>query len=42
MLSGLVGPWRTLEYVELMKYLRKTPGLHVGGYDVQRSGRTFG
>ena len=39
--AGLVGPWRTLEYAELMRYLKQTPDLRVGGYDVQRSDKTF-
>lgn len=39
--AGLVGPWRTLEYLELMDYLKERKRLKVAGFDVQKSGRTF-
>lgn len=41
MLAGLTGPWQTEEYLELMNYLKQQPALQVGGFDVQRSGRSF-
>lgn len=39
--GGLVGPWRTFEYLELMNYLKENQTLKVGGFDVQRTGRSF-
>ncbi len=39
--AGLTGPWRTLEYLELMDYLKERKTLKVAGFDPQRSGRTF-
>lgn len=39
--AGLVGPWRTVEFLELMDYLKINKNLKVGGFDVQKSGRAF-
>lgn len=40
--AGLIGPWRSREFIDLMTYVKRTPSLYVGGYDVQRSGRSLG
>ena len=39
--SGLTGPWHTLEYVDLMNYLKGRKSLKAGGFDVQRTGNRF-
>ncbi|NRB49818.1 MAG: erythromycin esterase family protein [Saprospiraceae bacterium] len=39
--AGVTGPWHTEDYVEIMDYLKATPSMHVAGFDVQRTGRSF-
>lgn len=39
--AGVTGPWHTEDYVRLMDYIRVKPTLHVAGFDVQRTGRSF-
>lgn len=39
--AGVTGPWHTEDYVEIMEYIKASPGLHVAGFDVQRTGRSF-
>lgn len=41
MIKGLTGPWQTAEYLELMDYLKTNKNLKAGGFDVQRTGRSF-
>lgn len=41
MLSGLTGPWQSLEYLQLIDYLKTRNQLQIGGFDVQRTGRSF-
>lgn len=38
---GFIGPWRTVEWPELMAYARDQ-GMTIGGFDVQRTGSTLG
>lgn len=40
MTTGLFGPWRTKEFVDLMEYVQQH-NLSISGFDVQRSGRSF-
>ena len=40
--SGLIGPWHTKEFFPLMQFIQQNTKLHVGGFDPQRSGRSFG
>jgi erythromycin esterase-like protein len=40
MTNGLVGPWRTNEFVELMSFV-KSQDISIAGFDVQRSGSSF-
>lgn len=40
--AGVTGPWHTKDYVEIMDYIKTSPSLHVAGFDVQRTGRSFG
>ncbi len=40
MTEGLFGPWRTREFRELMAFIKQN-NLEIGGFDVQRTGRTF-
>ena len=39
--SGLMGPWCTEEFEELLTYTKGTNNLYVGGYDVQKTGSSF-
>ncbi len=39
--AGVTGPWHTEDYVEIMQYIKGNPALHVAGFDVQRTGRSF-
>lgn len=39
--AGVTGPWHTEDYVEIMQYVQSNPSLHVAGFDVQRTGRSF-
>lgn len=39
--AGVTGPWHTEDYVEIMQYIKANPDLHVAGFDVQRTGRSF-
>ncbi len=40
MTYGLIGGWRTKEFVDLMEYIQSA-NMSVAGFDVQRSGRSF-
>lgn len=39
--GGVIGPWRTHEYLKLMQYVKEKDSLSIGGFDVQRSGQSF-
>lgn len=39
--TGLVGPWRTAEFLNLMRYLQSNQDLRVAGFDPQKSGGSF-
>lgn len=39
--AGVIGPWRTQEYLDLMKYLDTNLTLEIAGFDVQKSGQGF-
>lgn len=39
--TGLMGPWHTREYLPLTDYLKRNEKLKTGGFDPQRSGRSF-
>lgn len=40
MTDGLIGPWRTREFVDLFRYV-KSQDISFSGFDVQRSGGSF-
>jgi len=39
--SGLMGPWCTEEFSELMTYYKGSNRLYFGGYDAQKTGNSF-
>ncbi len=39
---GLIGYWRNETYSDLMEFVKNNETLRVAGFDVQRSGRSFG
>lgn len=39
--AGLVGPWRTAEFLDLMHYIQANQDLIVAGFDPQKSGGSF-
>jgi len=42
LLAGLIGPWRTQSWLDFMAYAKKQDTLQIGGFDVQKSGQSFG